>query len=284
MDTAILKRISSAGRRSFLKDVCVGLGAMTMARHANAEEGAPCSPIPAARVAAVGPGQKFATDGRVQRFPGNTVLCHIPRPGPAFDELCSTVDSFRQALGSETASKLTWLPKDSYHVTLFDGVTDAFRRPGDWPQMLPLDATMDVCNQYVGERLRKFDVALDLPLRLIIDEDALARSVTTIPLRPIDAAENVRLRTLRDRISVAIGVRHANHDSYGFHTTFAYYVRQFTGDEEARYRARFTAAVQRLKKALPVIELGAPEYCLFDDMFAFHRQFFLKQSASKLPE
>lgn len=284
MDTAILKRISSAGRRNFLQDIGVGLAAMTMARYANAEEGAPCSPVPAARVTAVGPGQKFAADGRVQRFPGNTVLCHIPRPGRAFDELCSAFDAFRQALGADIASKLTWLPKESYHVTLFDGVTDAFRRPGDWPHMLPLDATMDVCNRYVGERLRKLDVALDLPLRLTIDEEALARSVTTIPLRPVDAAENVRLRTLRDRISIATGVRHANHDNYGFHTTFAYYVRQFTADEEAGYRAQFTAAVHRLKKALPVIELGAPEYCLFDDMFVFHRQFFLQQSAGKLPE
>jgi hypothetical protein len=263
-------------RRRFLKATCLGFGGAVVGSRVSAVESAACTDVPAARIVSVGPGQKFSSDGKVQRYPGNTVICHIPRPGACFDELGKTYATLRREIGSEVARKFTWLPPDSYHVTIFDGVTNAFRLPGDWPQMLPLDASMDVCDQYVGERLRTLTLGFDPPLRLVIDEGAIAGSLGTVPLRPIDEAENARLRDLRDRISAATGVRHAGHDSYRFHTSFAYYVSQFKPQEEKDYRAKFVNSVRRLRDAVPVLELGAPEYCLFEDMFAFHRQFFIK--------
>jgi hypothetical protein len=212
-------------------------------------------------------------DGKVQHYPGNTVICHIPRPSAIFDELNRAYRALRAEFGVE---HFTWLPPNSYHMTVFDGVTDAFRRLGDWPQMLPLNATMAVCNRYVGERLRKLDLGITLPLRMVIDDPDPSGVSAAITLRPVDSAENQRLRDLRDRISTAVGIRHGDHDIYRFHTSFGYYVRQLAGDEEAKYRQVFSAAVQQLRKVLPVIELGAPEFCLFDDMYTYHTQFKLR--------
>jgi hypothetical protein len=221
----------------------------------------------------IGPGRKFAADGKVQHYPGNTVLCHIPRSTVVFDELSNAYAALRADFGT---GHFTWLPPSSYHMTVFDGVTDAFRRPGDWPQMLSLDAPMTVCNRYVGERLRKLDVGLKLPLRMVIDDPDPVGISGAIPLLPIDSVENRRLRDLRDRISSAVGIRHGDHDIYRFHTSFAYYVRELPSDTQEKYRRAFTATVRQLRKALSVIELGAPEFCVFEDMSAFRKEFELR--------
>ena len=34
--------------------------------------------------------------------------------------------------------------------------------------------------------------------------------------------------------------------------------------------------VQQLRKNLPVIELGAPEFCVFEDMYAFRKVFAVR--------
>jgi len=265
-------------RRKMLAKLSLALSAAVGLRRAHADEGEPeilrCRPLPPVTPDDVGPDKKFSVNGKAQRYPGNTVICHLPKQSEAFAELGRACAALRAEVGTRN---LSWLPPDSYHMTVFDGATNAYRRPGDWPQMLPLDASMDACNRYLAERLRKFDLGLDPPIRMVVDEREFPGGYTLIPLRPVDARENRRLRDLRDRISVATGVRHPNHDSYRFHTSFAYYVRQFTADEEVSYQLALARTVQRLRKALPVIELAAPEYCLFDDMLAFPTQFLLRK-------
>jgi hypothetical protein len=264
-------------RRSFMIHSSLALTAavaMRPARVAAKElDSARCWRLSEAAPADTGPGRKFSSDGKVQPYPGNTVLCPIPRPSAIFDEMNRAYGALRSQFGG---GHFTWLPPTSYHMTVFDGVTDAFRRPGDWPQMLPLNATLTECNGYVADRLRKLDLGITLPLRMVIDDPDPSGVSSAITLRPVDSAENNRLRELRDRISTAVGIRHGDHDVYRFHTSFAYYVRQLAGDEEERYRQALSATVQQLRTALPVIELGAPEFCLFDDMYAFRTQFNLR--------
>ena len=263
-------------RRKLLTQGSLGAAGAILARRVRADEGESeiirCRPLPPAKPADVGPGKKFSADGTVQHYPGNTIICHIPKSG-VFDELKRVIEALRVDLGTQN---LSWLPPESYHMTVFDGVTNAYRRPGDWPQMLPLDASMDACNSYVAKRLRKLDLGFVPPIRMVVNAGDVSRLPGSFPLRPVDAAENNSLRELRDRIALAIGVRHENHDSYRFHTTFAYYVRPFAADEDANYQLAYVKAAQRLRKAVPVIELNAPEYCLFEDMAAFRTQFILQ--------
>jgi len=226
---------------------------------------------------ATGPGKKFSVDGRVQHFPGNTILCHLNQPGRQHDVLKQVVAELRAKTGEVN---ITWLPPSSYHMTVFDGSVDTRRSTGDWPNGLRSEASLQECNDFIAERLRKFDLGFDPPIRMVADENERAPTMTSIPLRPVDTAENKRLRNLRDRLSVALGIRHTNHDNYGFHTTFGYYIKRFSPEAELAYRSNLTRTVQKLRQLLPVIELGAPEYCLFDDMAAFQTQLYLKRSKS----
>jgi hypothetical protein len=135
---------------------------------------------------------------------------------------------------------------------------------------------MDECNRYVAERLQHMSAGIASPIRMAVDRDKVDSVRTVVFLKPVDAAENPRLRKFRDELSLATGIRRANHDDYRFHTTFAYYVRPFSPVAEASYRAAYVTMLQRLDKQLPFIELGAPEYCVFQDMLAYSPQFVLK--------
>ena len=207
-------------------------------------------------------------------FRGNTIVCHLNQPGRQQDTLRDIVATLRQQTGE---GNITWLPPSSYHMTVFDGAVDTRRSPGDWPEGLRADASLDECSELFGQRLREFDLGFDPPIRMVADENESAPTMTSIPLRPIDAAESKRLRGLRDRLSVALGIRRADHDSYGFHTTFGYYIARFTSAGEAAYRANLVQAIRKLRQQLPVIEMGVPDYCLFEDLAAFHTQFPLKR-------
>lgn len=220
-----------------------------------------------------GPGKKFDAAGRVQRFPGNTILCHLDHPGRQFDSLCRVVGDLRRRTGDRN---LFWLPASSYHMTVFDGSLDARRLPGDWPAGLPLSAPLGECDAYCARRLRNFDLGFDPPIRMVVDGTQRAPTITSFPLRPVDAAENRRLRNLRDRLSAALGIRHRGHESYVFHISFGYYIAAFDAVGYARYEADLRASFRSLRRLLPTIELGAPEYCVFDDMTAFQPEFSLR--------
>ncbi|KAF1020976.1 MAG: hypothetical protein GAK30_02130 [Paracidovorax wautersii] len=232
-----------------------------------------CGQLALGKPSATGPGTKYDAAGHALNFPGNTLICHLNQPGATFTALTDIAAALRAQVGD---NNLTWTPPSSYHMTVVDGVTNAGRRPGDWPHLLPLDAPLEDCNRYVADKLRRFDLGMDLPIRMVADETLATQTGTQFLLRPIDAAENARPRDLRNRISQAIGVRHPNHDSYGFHITFAYYIRPFaTVAEERRYQSLWLTAIQELRRRVPVIEMGAPEYCLFDSMNDFKTQFLL---------
>ncbi|MBX5041072.1 hypothetical protein HJB51_11510 [Rhizobium lentis] len=85
-----------------------------------------------------------------------------------------------------------------------------------------------------------------------------------------DAARAVGMR---DRLSDLLQLRHPGHEDYVFHLSIAYLIRY----PDERQRAALAAQLFELLSGLSdEFELGAPEFCRFADMFAFHRQFFLR--------
>ena len=99
---------------------------------------------------------------------------------------------------------------------------------------------------------------------------------TANALAGADAAEERRLRALRDRLAEAAGLTHRpGHDAYMFHVTLAYLIAWPGAEEAARIDHLIHGAEGALAAALPRIRLGAPEVCLFTDMTAFRPQFTL---------
>lgn len=223
-------------------------------------------------------GKKFAADGRVLPFPGNTIICPIGPDHPALVPL----QTFRAALEAEPyAHKFTFTPTSSYHMTLFEGVVDAERRPGFWPSDLGSDAPLDTCNRLFLEKLAAFDLGDTSPFRMRVMDgpgNVETRPGAGIYLSPIDDQEDHTLRQVRDRLSDVLKLRQPGHETYRFHTTQTYAITPLTEAETARYRALRQASLKVLAAAMPVLELGAPAFCVFEDMFAFHPRLYLRSA------
>lgn len=221
--------------------------------------------------------RKFFPDGRVHPFAGNTVVCHLDQQGPRSLPFDAMLDIYREIPGKSYADKLSLLPPSSYHVTLFGGATDANREPGQWPRGVLPTASIAECNRIVGERLREARITPLSKIRMTVDptDSGYDENTLRMPLVPYDEGEAAKLGIFRDTLAEVVGVRSPNHENYQFHVTIGYLIRPFDRHELRDALADMAKWKDRMASTSPIIELGRPEYCIFDDMFAFKRQFFL---------
>ncbi|KIX01875.1 uncharacterized protein Z518_09602 [Rhinocladiella mackenziei CBS 650.93] len=218
-------------------------------------------------------GQKFEPDGRLLSFPGNTVICHL---SPQSELHHALQGLYKELKEGEFASLQALLPPTSWHMTIFEGVSDKMRKHGVWPDNLPPDASLDGCNALFNQKLAAFDLETEPPFRMAVYgfeplEDGVALRVV-----PASPAEERRLRRLRDRLSKVLQTRHLGHNHYSFHVSVSYMLRYLSQEEHEKF---WTFLQEYLSKLPEYFELGAPEFCTFDDMFAFRREFFLQKQS-----
>ena len=214
-----------------------------------------------------GVGTKFHPDGSVRRFAGNTFVSATGPGHPAHSALREVAD---RLAASEAGDRLALLPPSSYHMTVFEGINDQVRAVDRWPVELPLDATLDEANAFFADRLAGFEAGDVGPFRLGATGLHVGDVGIYIALEPRDDVENGRLRGLRDRLRDRLGFSKPGHETYRFHISLAYWIRHPrpspTWDMQ---RAGLDELTRRL---LPEIEVPAPDFCHFDDMFAFPPQ------------
>ncbi|MDJ0088067.1 DUF1868 domain-containing protein [Pantoea allii] len=223
-------------------------------------------------------GRKFAADGRVLPFRGNTIICHLPQQEKDSDAFDALLDIYRALPAEPWARNVTALPPSSYHMTVFGGANDKARRYPLWPAGLPLDMPIEECDRILADRLRQFRLGEDAsPYRMCVDpaEPSAKEKPLTLRLLSADEDTETRLRRLRDRLSQVTGIHEPDHERYGFHITLGYQFAPLTDDEDAAWRRSLAAWKTTIAQRVPVITLGNPEYCLMNDMFAFRRQFYL---------
>ena len=221
---------------------------------------------------------KFDPNGHVQPFAGNTIICHLSPASPLYASLLA----LHAKLAASPLSHLyALLPPPSWHMTVFEGVCDRVReRPGHWPAALPADAPLADCEALFSARLAAFDLRDGGPpyAMAVTGFDPLEIGIG-VRVEPRDAREAARLRGLRDRLSGALGIRHAAHASYGLHVSVAYLLRHLTDEQREELSSMLDGHFESMPK---VFELAAPEFCRFDDMFEFKRVMFLRaQESSK---
>lgn len=217
-------------------------------------------------------GRKFHADGAVRTFPGNTIVCHVASQTALIAGLDRLYDRLRQAAA---AHSYTLLPPSSWHMTLYVGICDQDRRAARWPKGLSLDAPMQEANSYVEERLQQTRFQGPSRFRMRVKHFWPLKDGIVLGVEPVDDAENKAIRALRDDIAESVGMRLEGHDTYEFHITMAYFVGQPSDEEFTALSSLLAEELQRLCDSIPVFEVGPPEYCLFNDMFCFQRQFYI---------
>jgi len=217
-----------------------------------------------------GVGTKFTADGAVMPFPGNTIICHLPGDSPLKPGL---LDLYKTLEEGEHRHLYTLLPPESWHMTVFEGVVDAKREIGFWPDDLQPNIPLDECTSHFAQKLDRFDleglevIGMDVTgwLPLV---DGIGLTLTSKQL-----AQETELRRLRDRLSDALQLRNPEHDHYVFHLSIAYLLKKLTPAQSEALAATLQHALASLPSGFM---LRAPEFCEFDDMFEFRRKFYLR--------
>lgn len=204
---------------------------------------------------------KFDDAGGLLRTPGVTTLCHIDRRSDAHAAL---VEMQHQMKSGPNAGAFAFLPPESFHMTVFDGVIDYRRGPGEWPAALPADAPVA---EVEADWLARLD-GFCLPGRFGIRATELLAgfSVSVAGATPEDEAA---LRVARDRLSDRLGLRRANHDSYRLHITLAYQIAWLDMAQAIEVLDRSEKAFATAEKALARFVIGPVEFCRFDTMHRF---------------
>lgn len=208
---------------------------------------------------------RFDAQGHALPDPGCTVVAHVK--DPAANAALAAVRETMEAAG--LARFWAWLPPSSFHMTMFDMLLHG-RRGAAWPQ--DLDPTMPgrIADTLLTDKLRAFSLGTAPVFRMTLDGLALSPSGMGVALRGDTPAEDARLRALRDRLAAATGLSaRPGHAEYRFHITLAYLIAWPSAEEAAAADAVLARAEAALLAALPALDLGPPEVCLFDDMTEF---------------
>ena len=220
-------------------------------------------------------GHKFMPDGQLLPFPGHTIICHISPESELFRALRELYEALKS---QEFASLYILLPPSSWHMTIFEGVSDQIRKSCSWPASLALDEPLSSCTTFVRERLAVFNLECEPPFHMVVEGYEPLMEGIALKVIPASAEEEKRLRRLRNRLSKQCQMQHPGHDTYSFHISLAYLLRH---PDHAQHH-KLSEFLQAYRSKLPLrFELGAPEFCTFDNMFAFHHQFDLGNQVEK---
>lgn len=203
---------------------------------------------------------RFDASGRFLTEHGNTVVAQVV-PGSATEAALIDLRAALQALPQ--AAHFTFTAIESYHMTVFEGVTETRRKAGFWPEGLGHDLPIDTMTAQMTDRLAGWQPPPPFRMRVT--------AVTPFGLRLTGATaqDEANARAWRDSLSRALRLRTPRHDDYGFHTTLAYVMTPVPVAALPALRTALDDLTAQVQAAIPVLDLARPAFCQFADMNAF---------------
>jgi len=210
-----------------------------------------------------GQGGKFDKEGNVLQHPGNTFLCHIDQTSEFYQALCAFQDDLKAA---QLANNYIFLPKPSFHMTVFCGVSGSPLGDDGWPTGMPNSATLDQVTQLFSKRLSNWSK----PTEFIVRADGMSMP-GTVRMVPATRRDAETLANLRYSLQEATGLYRVDIDSYEFHISLGYLERWYS--EKASEEAMKTADRLFCKHLgnLSEQKLDPVEFCTFETMHHFER-------------
>lgn len=212
-------------------------------------------------------GLKFTPDGQPLTCRGNTTICHVdPRSKP----FAALVDAQYRLKAGPLADGFTFLPPESFHMTIFECVIDYARTSDRWPGHLPNEASVDTVTMDFADRLQ--DIGLT---RTVIARPTGIFGGFSVRMSGADKSEEALLRLTRDQLQAATNLVRPDHDAYEFHITLAYNLRWFSPEEARSIIALSDRVGAELIERVPRIVLGPVEFCTFETMHHFERHHWI---------
>ena len=206
-------------------------------------------------------GKKFNEDCSFRKYPGLTVISKI-------NTFESNILRECQQLFMELpfANKFSFLPQNSFHMTVFELMNDQMRIPAIWSKYLHLETPMTEVDNFITKVWSDIEKPEKIKMRII---GCKVGSVIVISLEPYTSEDYELLKDFRNITSEKTGVRKLNHDEYKYHISFAYKLEELDDDENFPINGMIRVVNERLLNDIPYIELKSPELCFYNDMSAF---------------
>ena len=206
-------------------------------------------------------GVKFTPDGAVQRWPGNTFVCHINRTSMAFEAILELQEEMKKSVFNRF---FTFLPPPSFHMTVYQGLSPDMKPGSGWPEGIPGGLSRDNVNAVFKERLE--GLALPSSFSIKVDGFFAGHSLT---VSGANEDEERALRQARVSLRDTTGLSFGDFDDYVFHITLAYLI-DWMSEKTARELVDFSSGIsQRVLDQIGDIELGPVEFSCFDSMHHF---------------
>lgn len=210
-------------------------------------------------------GEKFSGEGYVRKFPGNTIICHLPQQGDSSELFLALLNVYRQFPIFRYSQKFTLLPPSSYHMTVLPVSLD-YRRE-TWPQ-IARKQDLETCNRLVLQKLKDTEFDLKFPIEVAPKKfELMDQCAIGIIVEPVGDS----LKTLLEfRKKVSEVLQFEYDPTYRFHVTLGYLHTPLTADEYEEFQDSLDV-FNALLKGVESVVFQKVEYCVFDDMFEFKR-------------
>lgn len=210
-------------------------------------------------------GRKFNEDGSVRFFPGNTIISKIKEDNAIYPLIEKISKTFQNA---DFGKKYAFLPFESFHMTMIQGVCDEDRTKELWSCFLPLDLPLEKVDDFFE---KKYKEVAPLPeTNMIFDYIDITNHIIIVRFQPESKQAANNLKSFRDEVSNKLGLRFPDHDRYGFHISLAYQLWEMTEDETKEINRICAMWNEKLKKDRPIFPLQQPDITYFDNMYMFH--------------
>lgn len=208
---------------------------------------------------------KFNEDGTVRHFPGNTFICHLKKNSKHADFSMWAQDRLRELPFS---GKLSFLPLDSMHMTVFEGVCDQVRTQEKWTSKLDLNVDLDETRQLFLKEVANMNEFAGFSMKF----EAMyhhKRAGISIGLVESDEISIQTIKQCREKLSDLTGIRMGDFDSYRFHISLCYEIIELNDKEMDILYKKFDEINKELSSSFGNLVHKQMDYCQFDDMFNF---------------
>ena len=204
---------------------------------------------------------KFDHNGKPLPFPGCSIISKIPLNSDLFYEIKLLQLKFKD-LSPEKA--YTYLPETSFHMTLFDCCNVNTVNTPYWPKNIVEDNNYTKIAYILSKRIKKyiFPDKFDLKLKKLFGGYSIILEGNTKKDEKI-------IRDCRNKLSDLLGIRFENHDTYTFHITLAYILRNLKGDEIKKLIKTNSRLREIFINNFPIIQIEKPVLCTFENMYEF---------------
>ena len=208
-----------------------------------------------------GMGGKFTPKGQVLPFPGNTFLCHIDQKSEFFSALSAVQDELRC---HPFSGHFTFLPKPTFHMTIFCGVSGSPLGSDGWPKDIPSNASLNQITDAFDEMLTETTLKKSFN---ILPESLF--SPTSVSMRGATNEDEIKLRKIRAELEKITGLYRRDVDSYEFHVSMAYTVKWLNEKMATKMVEECNSLFNKYLAQCDPIHFDLVEFCSFENMHKF---------------